>query len=148
MSAFFWVCLALGIVGGILEAHNKNKSNIKIQEQQNESVNVQKNKGITILSVIFVILVVVAFMGFLNLGEESIFSDNKEYEKIAQECVEEILEDYLSSMTLVNTTSYSLDAEVRVTLKYRITEGPNTSYSNYVIAIDKDTKEIVGFSSY
>ena len=51
-------------------------------------------------------------------------------------------------MTLVDTSSYSIDKEVRVTLKYRFTEDINTSYSTYVIAIDKDTKQVVGFNHY
>ena len=51
-------------------------------------------------------------------------------------------------MTLVNTSSYTLDKEVHVTLKYRFTEGPNTSYSTYTVVIDKDTKNVVGLDHY
>ena len=51
-------------------------------------------------------------------------------------------------MTLVDTTSRTLDKEVRVTLEYRFTEGPNTSYLTYTVVIDKDTKEVVGVTQY
>lgn len=51
-------------------------------------------------------------------------------------------------MTLVDTTSYSLDKEIRVTLKYRFTEGQYTLYKSYIVAVDKDTKKVVGFSQY
>lgn len=150
MTTFLWICLALGIVGGLLESYinNKNKVNVKVQEQQGENINFKKNKVIIVLVIIFIILLVLAIMGFSNLGKESIFSGNKQYEEIAQEYIEQASSDYLSYMTLVDTSSYSLDKEVRVTLKYRFTEGPNTSYSTYVLAIDKDTKEVVGFSQY
>lgn len=145
MSTFSWICLALGIVAGLLNARltNQNKENKKKEMQNNNN-----NKVTIILTIAFVILMILAFVGFSNLGKESIFSGNKQYEEIAQEYIEKASSDYLSYMTLVNTTSYSLDKEVRVTLKYRFTEGPNTSYSTYVIAIDKDTKEVVGFSQY
>ena len=105
-------------------------------------------KRYIILVITIIILIILAFIGFSNLGKESLFSGNKQYEEIAQEYIEQASSDYLSYMTLVDTTSYSLDGEIRVTLKYRFTEGPNTSYSTYVIAIDKNTKEVVGFSQY
>ena len=153
MSGFLWLCLALGIVAGLLEVWANNKKQIvaKTQEQSNENLeklNANSHKKGTILVIAFIILAVLVFMGFSNLGKESIFTGNKEYEEIAQEYIEEASREYLSYMTLVDTSSYSLDQEVRVTLKYRFTEGPNTSYSTYVLAIDKDTKEVVGFSQY
>ena len=87
-------------------------------------------------------------MGFYNLGSDNIISGNKKYEEIAQQYIEQISEDYLSYMTLVDTTSRTLDKEVRVTLEYRFTEGPNTSYLTYTVVIDKDTKEVVGVTQY
>lgn len=142
---------ALGIVAGLLEAwaNNKRQTEAKIQEQSSENIeniNTNYNKKRTILVIAFIVLAVLVFMGFSNLGKESIFTGNNEYEEIAQEYIEETSREYLSYMKLVDTSSYSLDQEVRVTLKYRFTEGPNTSYSTYVLAIDKDTKEVVGFS--
>ena len=142
---------ALGIVAGLLEAwaNNKRQTEAKIQEQSSENIeniNTNYNKKRTILVIAFIVLAVLVFMGFSNLGKESIFTGNNEYEEIAQEYIEEASREYLSYMKLVDASSYSLDQEVRVTLKYRFTEGPNTSYSTYVLAIDKDTKEVVGFS--
>lgn len=153
MSVFLWLCLALGIVAGLLEVWSKNKKQIetKIEEQSSENatnINFNYNKKGTILVIAFAILTVLVFMGFSNLGKESIFTGNNEYEEIAQEYIEEASREYLSYMKLVDASSYSLDQEVRVTLKYRFTEGTNTSYSTYVLAIDKDTKEVVGFSQY
>ena len=144
---------ALGIVAGLLEAwaNNKRQTEAKIQEQSSENIeniNTNYNKKRTILVIAFIVLAVLVFMGFSNLGKESIFTGNNEYEEIAQEYIEEASREYLSYMKLVDASSYSLDQEVRVTLKYRFTEGPNTSYSTYVLAIDKDTKEVVGFSQY
>lgn len=146
MSVFSWICLALGIVAGLLNAWltNQNKESNGEKGAQNN----RNNKVTIILTIAFVILIILAFIGFSNLGKESLFSGNKQYEEIAQEYIEQASSDYLSYMTLVDTTSYSLDGEIRVTLKYRFTEGPNTSYSTYVIAIDKNTKEVVGFSQY
>ena len=146
MSVFSWICLALGIVAGLLNAWltNQNKESNGEKGAQNN----RNNNFTIILTIAFVILIILAFIGFSNLGKESLFSGNKQYEEIAQEYIEQASSDYLSYMTLVDTTSYSLDGEIRVTLKYRFTEGPNTSYSTYVIAIDKNTKEVVGFSQY
>lgn len=146
MTAFSWICLALGIVAGLLNAWltNQNKESNGEKGVQNN----RNNKVTIILTIAFVILIILAFIGFSNLGKESMFSGNKQYEEIAQEYIEQASSDYLSYMTLVDTTSYSLDEEVRVTLKYRFTEGPNTSYSTYVVAIDKNTKEIFSFSQY
>lgn len=152
MSAFVWVCIGLGLAAGLLEAWSKNQNQLNANAQGNVN-NVQQNgfnskKTGIILIIAVLIFGVMAFMGFSNLGSDNIFSGNKQYEDIAKQYIERVSAEYLSYMTLVDTSSYSLDQEVRVTLKYRFTEGPNTSYSTYVFAIDKDTKEVVGFSQY
>ena len=99
MSGFLWLCLALGIVAGLLEVWANNKKQIvaKTQEQSNENlekVNANYNKKGTILVIAFIILAVLVFMGFSNLGKESIFTGNKEYEEIAQEYIEEASREY------------------------------------------------------
>lgn len=106
-----------------------------------------KKTGI-VLIIGVAILGVLAIMGFNNLGSDNIISGNKKYEDIAVQYIETTSKDYLSYMTLVNTSSYTLDKEVRVTLKYRFIEGPNTSYLTYIIAIDKDTKKVVAINHY
>jgi len=148
MSIFIWICLGLGLVLGLLNAWANNQNKINENNQQNGNVNNgfnSKNAGI-----ILIILAVVLLVGFLAVFPSSIssdiFSSNKKYEEIARQYVEQT--DYSTYMTLVDTSSYSLDKEVRVTLKYRFTEGPNTSYVTYTIAIDKDTEKVVGFSQY
>lgn len=152
MSTFVWICLALGLVGGLLEgwANNQQKINVNNENGQNnvERKGVNSRKTGIILIIIVAILGIIALFGFSNIGTDNIFSGNKKYEEIAIQYMEDINQDYLSYMTLVNTSSYSLDKEVRVTLKYRFTDGPNTSYTTYTIAIDKDTKEIVGINHY
>ena len=148
MSIFLLICLGFGLACGLLEVWS-NK-----QKQINNSTNGQKIKGFNskkigiVLAIAVIILGIFAIMGFSNLGGESIFSGNKKYEEIAKQYIENNSKEYLSYMTLVDTSSYSMDKEVRVTLKYRFTEGINTSYSTYVIAIDKDTKQVVGFNHY
>ncbi|MBR2588667.1 MAG: hypothetical protein IKD77_05655 [Bacilli bacterium] len=82
------------------------------------------------------------------MGKTSIFSGNKKYEETAIQYIEDVSKDYMSYMTLVDTKSYTLDKEVRVTLKYRFTEGPNTSYITYNVIVDKDTKQVVGLNQY
>ena len=150
MSIFIWICLGFGLVCGLLEAWTNNQKRVNNNSQQNE----QNKKGFNskrtgiILAISVIILGILAFMGFSNLGGESIFTGNKKYEEIAKQYIENNSKEYLSYMTLVDTSSYSIDKEVRVTLKYRFTEGINTSYSTYVIAIDKDTKQVVGFNHY
>ena len=148
MSIFIWICFGLGLVLGLLNAWANNQNKINENNQQNGNVNNgfnSKNAGI-----ILIILAVVLLVGFLAVFPSSIssdiFSSNKKYEEIARQYVEQT--DYSTYMTLVDTSSYSLDKEVRVTLKYRFTEGPNTSYVTYTIAIDKDTEKVVGFSQY
>lgn len=154
MSAFVWVCIGLGLAAGLLEAWSKNQNQLNTNGQGQGNVNnVQQNgfnskKTGIILIIAVLIFGVMAFMGFSNLGSDNIFSGNKQYEEIAQNYIEQVSGEYLTYMTLVDTSSYSLDQEVRVTLKYRFTEGPNTSYSTYVFAIDKETKEVVGFNQY
>lgn len=154
MSAFVWVCIGLGLVAGLLEAWSKNQNQINANVQaQGYTNNIQQNgfnsKRTGIILIIAVLIFgVMAFMGFSNLGSDNIFSGNKQYEDIAKKYIEQASGEYLTYMTLVDTSSYSLDQEVRVTLKYRFKEGPNTSYSTYVFAIDKDTKEVVGFNQY
>ena len=152
MSIFLWICLGLGLLAGLLEAWANNQKKINVTNQQQESDNTTTTNGFNskktgiILIIGVAVLGVLAIMGFSNLGSDNIISGNKKYEDIAIQYIEQASSEYLSYMTLVDTSSYSLDQEVRVTLKYRFTEGPNTSYSTYVLAIDKDTKEVVGFS--
>ena len=154
MSAFVWVCIGLGLAAGLLEAWSKNQNQLNTNGQGQGNVNnVQQNgfnskKTGIILIIAVLIFGVMAFMGFSNLGSDNIFSGNKQYEDIAKKYIEQVSGEYLTYMTLVDTSSYSLDQEVRVTLKYRFKEGLNTSYSTYVFAIDKDTKEVVGFNQY
>lgn len=154
MSIFLWICLGLGLLAGLLEAWANNQKKINVTNQQQASDNNttingfnSKRTGI-ILIIVVAVLGVLAIMGFSNLGNDNIFSGNKKYEDIAIQYIEQASSEYLSYMTLVDTSSYSLDKEVRVTLEYRFTEGPNTSYKTYVIAIDKDTNKVVGFSQY
>ena len=154
MSIFLWICLGLGLLAGLLEAWANNQKKINVTNQQQESDNTtttnrfnSKKTGI-ILIIGVAVLGVLAIMGFSNLGSDNIISGNKKYEDIAIQYIEQASSEYLSYMTLVDTSSYSLDKEVRVTLEYRFTEGPNTSYKTYVIAIDKDTNKVVGFSQY
>lgn len=154
MSVFIWICLGLGIVAGLLEAWANNQKQINATSQQqasdnNTTINGFNSKRTGIILIIGVaILGVLVIMGFSNLGSDNIISGNKKYEDIAIQYIEQASGEYLSYMTLVDTSSYSLDKEVRVTLEYRFTEGPNTSYKTYVIAIDKDTNKVVGFSQY
>lgn len=154
MSVFIWICLGLGIVAGLLEAWANNQKQINATSQQqvsdnNITINGFNSKRTGIILIIGVaILGVLVIMGFSNLGSDNIISGNKKYEDIAIQYIEQASSEYLSYMTLVDTSSYSLDKEVRVTLEYRFTEGPNTSYKTYVIAIDKDTNKVVGFSQY
>lgn len=152
MSTFIWICLALGLAGGLLEgwASNQQKINANNENKQSsvEGKGFNSRKTGIILIVVVAILGILALFGFSNIGTDNIFSGNKKYEEIAIQYMENINKDYLSYMTLVDTKSYSLDKEVRVTLKYRFTDGPNTSYTTYTIAIDKGTKEIVGCSHY
>lgn len=152
MSVFLWVCLGLGLVAGLLEAWSKNQNKINTNAKENENTTMAKGfnskKVGSILGIAVVILGILAIMGFYNLGSDNIISGNKKYEEIAQQYIEQISEDYLSYMTLVDTTSRTLDKEVRVTLEYRFTEGPNTSYLTYTVVIDKDTKEVVGVTQY
>lgn len=152
MSVFLWVCLALGLFAGILESWNKNQEKIKSNDENNlDSI---ERKGFNSKTTGIILIIIVAVLGILvlkgvsNLGSESIISGNKKYEEIAIEYIENISRDNLSYMTLVDTSSYSLDKEVRVTLKYRFTEGPNISYINYTIAVDKDTNTVVGIEQY
>lgn len=153
MSPFIWICLGLGLFSGLLEAWSNNQEQVNINSQKQENSNVQqtgfnsKKTGIVLIACV-TIFGILAFMGFSNLGSDNIISGNKKYEEIAKQYIETASKDYLSYMTLVDTSSYSLDKEVRVTLKYRFTEGPNTSYQTYVIAIDKDTNKVVGFNKY
>lgn len=90
---------------------------------------------------IIILLFVMFYILKDNLG---LFVGYAEYEKIAQNYVEQT--PYSSNMVLIDTSSYSLDKEIRVRLRYRFVEGPNTSYITYIIAVDKDSKEVVGFS--
>lgn len=154
MSVFIWICLGLGIVAGLLEAWANNQKQINATNPQQESDNNTTIKGFNskktgiILIIGVAILGILVVMGFSNLGNDNIISGNKKYENIAIQYIEQASSEYLSYMTLVDTSSYSLDKEVRVTLEYRFTEGPNTSYKTYVIAIDKNTNKVVGFSQY
>ena len=154
MSIFLWICLGLGLLAGLLEAWANNQKKINVTNQQQESDNTTTTNGFNskktgiILIIGVAVLGVLAIMGFSNLGSDNIISGNKKYEDIAIQYIEQASSEYLSYMTLVDTSSYSLDKEVRVTLQYRFTEGPNTSYKTYVIAIDKDTNKVVGFSQY
>lgn len=154
MSIFLWICLGLGLLAGLLEAWANNQKKINLTNQQQESDNTTTTNGFNskktgiILIIGVAVLGVLAIMGFSNLGSDNIISGNKKYEDIAIQYIEQASSEYLSYMTLVDTSSYSLDKEVRVTLEYRFTEGPNTSYKTYVIAIDKDTNKVVGFSQY
>ena len=154
MSIFLWICLGLGLLAGLLEAWANNQKKINVTNQQQESGNTTTTNGFNskktgiILIIGVAVLGVLAIMGFSNLGSDNIISGNKKYEDIAIQYIEQASSEYLSYMTLVDTSSYSLDKEVRVTLEYRFTEGPNTSYKTYVIAIDKDTNKVVGFSQY
>ena len=154
MSVFLWICLGLGLVAGLLEAWANNQKKINSTNQQQKSDNNTTIKGFNskktgiILIIGVAILGILVVMGFSNLGSDNIISGNKKYENIAIQYIEQASSEYLSYMTLVDTSSYSLDKEVRVTLEYRFTEGPNTSYKTYVIAIDKDTNKVVGFSQY
>lgn len=154
MSIFLWICLGLGLLAGLLEAWANNQKKINVTNQQQESDNTTTTNGFNskktgiILIIGVAVLGVLAIMGFSNLGSDNIISGNKKYEDIAIQYIEQASSEYLSYMTLVDTSSYSLDKEVRVTLEYRFTEGPNTSYKTYVIAIDKDTNKVVGFSQY
>lgn len=152
MSTFIWICLGLGLAIGLLEAWSSNQN--KINNNANESNNKTESRGFNskktgiILIIAVIILGIFATMGFSNLGSNNIISGNKKYEKIAQQYIEDNSKEFLSYMTLVNTSSYTLDKEVHVTLKYRFTEGPNTSYSTYTVVIDKDTKNVVGLDHY
>lgn len=154
MSIFLWICLGLGLLAGLLEAWANNQKKINVTNQQQESDNTTTTNGFNskktgiILIIGVAVLGVLAIMGFSNLGSDNIISGNKKYEDIAIQYIEQASSEYLSYMTLVDTSSYSLDKEVRVTLEYRFTEGPNNSYKTYVIAIDKDTNKVVGFSQY
>ena len=154
MSIFLWICLGLGLVAGLLEAWANNQKKINSTNPQQESDNNTTIKGFNskktgiILIIGVAILGILVVMGFSNLGSDNIISGNKKYENIAIQYIEQASSEYLSYMTLVDTSSYSLDKEVRVTLEYRFTEGPNTSYKTYVIAIDKNTNKVVGFSQY
>ena len=154
MSIFLWICLGLGLAAGLLEAWANNQKQRNIVNQQQGNENSIEPKGFNskktgiILIVIVSILGIMTFIGFSNLGSDNIFSGNKKYEDIAIQYIEQASSEYLSYMTLVDTSSYSLDKEVRVTLKYRFTEGQFTSYKTYVIAVDKDTNKVVGFSQY
>lgn len=198
MSPFIWICLGLGILGGLLEAWSNNQKQINANVQNNiepkrKNTNIfctncgnkleeyekfcgncgqkvgneiVKNENLTnqqhntepkgfnskktgiILIIGVAILGILAIMGFNNLGSDNIISGNKKYEDIAVQYIETTSKEYLSYMTLVNTSSYTLDKEVRVTLKYRFKEGPNTSYLTYIIAIDKDTKKVVAINHY
>ena len=154
MSIFLWICLGLGLLAGLLEAWANNQKKINVTNQQQESDNTTTTNGFNskktgiILIIGVAVLGVLAIMGFSNLGSDNIISGNKKYEDIAIQYIEQASSEYLSYMTLVDTSSYSLDKEVRVTLEYRFTEGPNTSYKTYVIAIDKDTNKVVGISQY
>lgn len=152
MSIFIWICLGFGLVSGLLEAwssnQNKINNNTNVSENKTESKGFNSKKTGIILIIAVIILGILAIMGFSNLGSDNIISGNKKYEEIAQQYIEENSKEFLSYMTLVDTSSYTLDKEVRVTLKYRFTEGPNTSYSTYTVAIDKDTKKVVGFNYY
>ena len=125
----------------------KNENSLN-QENHTEQKGFNSKKTGIILIIGVAILGVLAIMGFNNLGSDNIISGNKKYEDIAVQYIETTSKDYLSYMTLVNTSSYTLDKEVRVTLKYRFTEGPNTSYLTYIIAIDKDTKKVVAINHY
>ena len=154
MSIFLWICLGLGLLAGLLEAWANNQKKINVTNQQQESDNTTTTNGFNskktgiILIIGVAVLGVLAIMGFSNLGSDNIISGNKKYEDIAIQYIEQASSEYLSYMTLVDTSSYSLDKEVRVTLKYRFTEGQFTSYKTYVIAVDKDTNKVVGFSQY
>lgn len=153
MSGFIWICLGLGLVAGLLEGWTNNQKRLNSNvEGQSNSGNVQngfnsKRTGV-ILIIAVIVLGVMAFFGFSNLGSDNIFTGNKKYEDIAEQYIEQVSGQYITYMTLVDTSSYSLDKEVRVTLKYRFTDGPNTSYKTYIIAIDKDTKQVVGMNNY
>lgn len=150
MSAFIWVCLGLGLVAGLLEVWSNNQNKLKVNTQENgnqrqtKGFNSKKTGIILIIGVI--ILGIIAIFGFSNLGGDNIFSGNERYENIAKKYMEQSSEKYLSHMTLVDTSSYAIDKEVRVILEYRFTEGPNISYITYTVAIDKDTEKVIGFS--
>lgn len=149
MSVFGWICIGFGIVCGLLQGWSNNQNRLNLEQKNgNEVIRKGFNSKATgiILMIIVVIFAVITIKAFSNLGTDNVFSGNKEYEDIAQNYIEDMSKEYMSYMTLVNTTSYSLDREVRVTLEYRFTEGPNISYLTYVIAIDKETKEVVGLS--
>lgn len=138
----------------MLEAWANNQKKINSTNPQQESDNNTTIKGFNskktgiILIIGVAILGILVIMGFSNLGSDNIISGNKKYKNIAIQYIEQASSEYLSYMTLVDTSSYSLDKEVRVTLEYRFTEGPNTSYKTYVIAIYKNTNKVVGFSQY
>ena len=150
MNIFILICAGLGITLGLLEAWTNNQKKLQNSAQTKEqNVNSFNSKSVGIILIVLVtVLGVLAFFGFSNLGKEDLFTGNKKYEEIAIEYFENVNKDYLSYMTLVDTSSYSLDKEVRVTLKYRFTEGPNISYSTYTLVIDKDTKQVIGFNKY
>lgn len=150
MSTFIWVCLGLGLVAGLLESWTNNQNYLKLNVQKNE--NQEEIKGFNskktgvILIIAVAILGVIAIYCFSNLGSNNFFSNNKKYEDIAKRYIEQSSEEYYSYMILVDTSSYSLDKEIRVTLKYRFTEGPNISYLTYLVIIDKDTEQVIGLS--
>lgn len=147
MSIFIWICLGLGLVLGLLNAWTNNQNKIKADNQQNGNANNGFNtKKTGIILITSAIILLAGFLIAFPNSENNIFSSNKKYEDIARQYVEQT--EYSSYMTLIDTSSYSLDKEVRVTLKYRFTEGPNTSYVTYTIAVDKDTEKVVGFNQY
>jgi len=150
MSSFIWICLALGLVAGLLEgwSNNQKKQNAQGQADNVETKGFNSKKTGIILIISVVILTILAIAGFNNLGSDNIFTGNQKYEDLAKQYIETSSGPYKQYMTLINTSSYSLDKEVRVTLEYRFTEGPMTSYKTYVVAIDKDTQKVVGYSNY
>lgn len=140
---WIWIIGALGLVAGLMESwtKNQNKTNNNIKQKEFNS----KVIGI----ILIVIIAILGMVFFAKLNDESLLNfNNEKYEEIAKDYIEQSSKEYLSYMTLVDTNSYSLDKEVRVTLKYRFTEGPNTSYVTYTVVIDKDTKKVVGINHY
>lgn len=148
----FWILcvgLVLGILDGLMKVWANNQNKIKQDGQQNQEVKGFNSKRTGIIIIVVAIIVGGIFLyNLFSSGSNDFFSNNKKYEDIAKNYVEQSSGEYARYMTLVDTTSYSLDKEIRVTLKYRFTEGQYTSYKSYIVAVDKDTKKVVGLDSY